>query len=370
MLLSELAEVELVEVDAEKIEAEIIGEYRKITGRIPAQSDPVRLFLKFITNYVVHLKAEINEAGKQNLLKYATGNNLDNLGVFWACERIGATSAQTTMRVKLSSARETATVIKAGTRITNGEVEFATDEELIIPAGESESTVMASCTQLGTIGNDYAIGELNEVVNPIAFVSEIYNISKTNGGSEEEEDEAYRERVHLSPEKLSIAGPSRAYAEMAKSLNSDITDAAVDSPSPGIVRVMPMLKGAKSPSSELLNKIEEYLSADERRPLTDKVEVVSPTIKEKALKISYWLTKDADMENIEEALNNAIDEYKEWQSAKLGRDINPNKLTQKLMNVSGIKRIEIESPKYEELTYNEVCRIEGIEAKLGGVEDD
>lgn len=94
-----------------------------------------------------------------NLLKYAKDDYLDNLAAFWDVQRIPAKPAQTTLRVELSTVREQATVIPAGTRVSpQKNLFFATDEELIIPAGETSATVVASCTDVGIIGNDYAIG--------------------------------------------------------------------------------------------------------------------------------------------------------------------------------------------------------------------
>ena len=44
---------------------------------------------------------KINETGKQNLLRYATGDNLDHLGALVGVERIPAKAAVTTMRIRL-----------------------------------------------------------------------------------------------------------------------------------------------------------------------------------------------------------------------------------------------------------------------------
>lgn len=67
---------------------------------------------------IVLLLNKINEAGKQNLLRYANGNNLDHLGALVGVERIPATAAVTTMQVTLSAEMGNSTVIPAGTRFT------------------------------------------------------------------------------------------------------------------------------------------------------------------------------------------------------------------------------------------------------------
>ena len=45
----------------------------------------------------------------------------------------------------------------------------------------------------------------------------------------------------------------------------------------------------------------------------------------------------------------AVARYKAWQSEKLGRDINPSKLTEMVME-TGVKRVEIRQPAYTVLS--------------------
>ena len=47
-------------------------------------------------------------------------------------------------------------------------------------------------------------------------------------------------------------------------------------------------------------------------------------------------------------LYTAVQEYINWQCAKLGRDINPSKLISLLMQ-TGVKRVEVTSPSYQAL---------------------
>ena len=122
--LKSLPDIVFADADASKVESYILSEYEKITGRSLAKGDPVRLFLLTITAVIVLLLNKINETGKQNLLRYATGNNLDHLGALVGVERIPATAAVTTMQLTLSAALGTATIIPGGTRFTAGDNVF------------------------------------------------------------------------------------------------------------------------------------------------------------------------------------------------------------------------------------------------------
>ena len=47
----------------------------------------------------------------------------------------------------------------------------------------------------GKVGNGYAIGTINKILDPLAFVSTVENIDVTGGGSDVESDEQLRERI-------------------------------------------------------------------------------------------------------------------------------------------------------------------------------
>lgn len=128
MKLSDLPDIEFVSADEQEILSDIIKLYTEITGRTLAQGDPVRLFLCVIAAIILMLCNKINYTGKQNLLRYSAGANLDHLGILVGAERIGAKASVTTIKITLSEVRSVATNIPAGTRATAGDnVFFAID---------------------------------------------------------------------------------------------------------------------------------------------------------------------------------------------------------------------------------------------------
>ncbi|MBQ7478090.1 MAG: baseplate J/gp47 family protein, partial [Selenomonadaceae bacterium] len=167
MKLADLADVEFVNADKDAIVAALMADYKEIVKRSPAKGDPVRLFLLVVAESIVRMRNAINYTGKQNLLKYAEGDHLDHLGSFLDTPRLEAVEAVTTIKVTLSSARERNTEIPAGTRVSNGDrLYFALSEEGVIPAGQTEILLPASCMETGEIGNDYMAGEISTIVDP------------------------------------------------------------------------------------------------------------------------------------------------------------------------------------------------------------
>lgn len=369
MKLVDIPDIDFVDVDAQEIENAVFDSYQNITGRTLAQGDPVRLFLLFQADVIIRLLNRINVTGKQNLLKYAEGDNLDVLAANAWTTRIPASAAQTTLKATLSAVREKETIIPAGTRVSSQDnVVFATDTVLVIKAGEQTGTVAATCTETGTVGNGFRVGEICNIVDPVAYVDTIANTTATEGGSDVETDDSLRERVWEAPETLSVAGPRGAYEARTKAANSSIIDVYVDSPSAGVVRVVPLLTDGAVPGEELLKEVQEELSADSVRPLTDNVQTVAPSVVSYDITATYYIDTDADATTVQAAAAAAVSDFAAWQRARLGRDINPSRLVQAMMGVSGVKRVEVTSPAFTVVENTQVAHEGSVSVVMAGSE--
>ena len=185
-----------------------------------------------------------------------------------------------------------------------------------------------------------------------------------------EDDDAYRNRIRLRPRAFSVAGPHGAYQYYTLTSHQDIKDSYIYTPSatPGIVKIIPLLKNGELPSQEILEKIKEKL-ADDVRPLTDKIEIEKPKIQSYNIDIKYWTKKGDNPILVKKEVEAAFSEYIYWQKEKLGRDINPNKLTQ-LLILAGAKRVEITSPIFQKIEKDTVAKELTKSIKYIGEEDE
>lgn len=329
------------ETDSEKLRSSIFATYESITGRALAQGDPVRLFVEFVSAVVIQMASNQNATEQQNWLSYAQGQYLDKMGEFLQVYRLPESAAKTTIRFKLAEALKSAYLIPVGFEVTNGVVTFATDEDLQLAPGEIEGEVMATCTVTGAIGNGYLPDQIQTIVSPMAYLESATNTTETIGGADAESDAELAERIRTAPNTFSVAGPEKAYIAHTKSVSSAIIDVSATSPEPGIVEIYPLLEGGEMPSETILQQIDEYLNAKDRRPLTDFVQVKAPSVKEYSINLDYWIfEEDANKaETIKKAVEQAVEEYRLWQQTKIGRDILPAKLIQKVM-MAGAARID------------------------------
>lgn len=362
----------------DEIMAGMIGDYqekyREITGREArlAAADPYRLILYACAMQIYQAMQYADYAGKMSFLAYARGDYLDNLAALRGVRRMESAAASTLLQFSMEEAVGAAVPIPAGCRVTNGNgVFFATDGYAEIPAGETSVTVPATCTAAGLSGNGFAAGRLNVLVNTLPYITAVTNLVETYGGADREGDDSLKERVYAFPNSYSTAGPVGAYEYYAKSASPDISDVMVRSEAPGEVDVYFICEGGVIPGDALLQRVKECLDDRGIRPLTDKVTVRAPTVMEYEVRLAYYIpsSRKAAAAAIQADVDAAVSLYNAWQTERIGRDINPSYLIQKVME-AGAKRVDVESPVFTVLDESTVAKTGSVAVNYGGVEDD
>lgn len=348
--------------------------YKELTGKevslAPANRDRLIMYACAIQIYQSMQYAD--NAGKMGTLKYSREEFLENLGALRGVDRIEATAAVTTLQFSLAAPIATVVAIPEGTRVTNGNgVHFATDEYVEIAAGETSVTVPATCTQTGTIGKGFAAGEFTTLVNTLPYIAAVTNIDMTSGGADTEDDDSLKDRIYNAPASYSTAGSAGAYEYHTKSADPTIGDVVVQSTTPGNVEVYFTCEGGALPNEALIEKVTEKLTDNNIRPLTDHVTVQAPATQEYNVAFTYYISssKKSSVTTIQNAINTAVSVYNTWQTEKIGRDINPDYLLQKIME-AGAKRAVITSPSFMVLNGNTIAKLGTVTATYGGVEDD
>lgn len=375
-----LPEINFVTTDKDAVEKEIFALYTSVTGRTLTPADPIRLFLLVITNIVILLLNRINDTGKQNLLAYARGDNLDHIGIALGVERLQAIGAVTTMKLTASMARPEGIAIPKGTRFTSGDgAFFALTEPYYLSATQTTISVKAVCTEASAKGNGYPVGSITTLVDPIPYIASVTNITISEGGADTETDDAFRERIREAPESFSCAGAEGAYEFFTKKASALISSVKVVSPKPGDVVVYPGLVSGEIAKEEILKLVETALTDKKVRPLTDNVSVKAPVAKNYSINLQYYIDSDNAYyaDTIKTRVDEAVIDYVKWQSAKVGRDIIPSELIRRVME-AGAKRVTVTSPTFtvikdgrKEDGYEvELAQCTGKTITYGGVEHE
>ncbi len=348
-------------------------EYKKITGKeiSLALADPERLKLYTCAVYLYQAFHCIDKAGKMGLLKYSSGDFLENLGAILKVERNQAKKALTTLKFTLSEKQNEIIPIPKGTRVKVKNLYFETTKLAEIKAGEMEIEIPAICQTSGIEGNGYLPGQIKTLVDPIAYVQTVENTTESQGGTDTENDDEYAERIYLAPSSFATAGSESAYTYHVKTYSQAIKDCYIVSEAPGEVDIYIILENGEIPDETFIEGLQEYLSNHQIRPLTDHVVVKVPQIISYHIELTYYIdAKNKEMvETIKKNIDQEIQNYIAWQKEKIGRDINPSYFMYRLMS-AGIKWADIKAPNFQELSGATLAIANNITVVYGGLQND
>lgn len=351
------------------------SKYEEITGKkMPLYpGNPKRMELDAISGQIYQAYQYGAYLFKQNFLKYMTMPVLKNWGGNIGYAESNLKAATCTVEFKIDDAMERNVVIPKGTRVTAGDdVYFATDEECIIYPGELSVKCLTTCTEEGIVGNDYAVGQINGIADPVAYVSEVANVDISAGGQDEYDIETLREKTYLFPSTYSTAGPIDAYEYFVKKYSTDIISTSIlTNNETSTVMIYILLSEGKIPDKDYCDKVLKYIEETKNFPDTDKVEVLQPKAVEYRIKGKYYVsTSKRDTKNIiDQAMQEAVKKFCEETHSHLGQDINPDMLVEYTRR-AGAKRIILEEPVYQKLDATQVAICAGIDFESAGLEDD
>lgn len=366
---------DFINTDSAQTYTAIIGSLMDHCNEALYPGDERRIFGEALVAVLVGVYALFNDRAKQRILQYARGAVLDALGERLDVHRLDASMATTTLRFTASAAQSENIIIPEGTRATtDGSVYFKTSEAAVLQAGELYVDVPGVCISGGAAHNGYSAGTIATLVDLIPYISGVKNITASFGGDDgepytEDGDNKFRERIRLAPAKLSTAGSESAYRYHVLSADPDIIDVGMECPEedPNTVKLYPLMRGGNVPDEETLQKVLDATSGDKVRPMTDHVFVIAPEQVEYAVEIKYYCSKDDEAALIQaiEGEGGAIDQYNEWQTAALDRDIDPDQLRSFIFaakaesGATGTVRMDVVQPVFTEIGRSQVARFSG-----------
>ena len=379
-----------VSTDADEVDADVAAIYTDVTGKARARGVDL-MFCQILSRLVLYCAANTNFAANQNLASRASGANLDALGqIYYEQSRPAATYAGVMIKFTLSEAQGSAVIVPAGTRVTDmdNSIFFATDEDLTIAAGDTDGSIHATCTEIGTPGNGYAIGDLCVCVDTFPYYDSCENTDVSGGGGDVPDDDEFYALLVASQDAYSAGGAEGSYIYFAEKAVPTLADVVVNSPNDGEVRIYCLLDTGVKAGAEEKALVLAACDAKEHRPLTDKVIVSDPGEVSYTINLTYYVPAGAtaSVAQVQSAVTNAVNEYVAWQSGKLGRDIVPDELISRIIG-AGAKRFVITTPVYTvlqdgtiptnydpdtdlPLTVPQIAKCTSITLTYGGIENE
>ena len=158
-----------------------------------------------------------------------------------------------------------------------------------------------------------------------------------------ESDGRLRQRIQLSLEGFTTAGPKNSYLFHTLTASTAVKDADISSPKPGTVQVTVLSnKNNGQADSALLETVKTALNAEDVRPLTDTVTVQSATIVNYSINATLTLYPSTAEAAILQQVNAAANAFAA-EKHKLGYDITLSGIYAAL-HQQGVQNVKLTAP--------------------------
>lgn len=178
-----------------------------------------------------------------------------------------------------------------------------------------------------------------------------------------------RLRAQRAFEGLSVAGPRGAYVFHALSADGRVADASAISPSPAVAIVTVLAQaGNGTADQDLLDTVEAALSAEDVRPVGDRLTVQSAEIIDYVIDATLYLYPGPEQEPILAAAQARAASYATEQR-RLGRDIRLSAVFAAL-HVEGVQRVELTAPSADLVLGDaQASNCTGVTLRNGGTDE-
>ncbi len=325
---------------AEAIYDEMADQFAQETGMELAGAGEMAVRLRALAAQVYGLYLESAWTRKQCFPQTATGEDLDRHAFLRGVTRLPASRAAGTLRFSVQTAGTADLPIPQGTVcLTAGLVAFATTQEGVLAAGQTQVDLPAQAVEPGPGGNVPAGTVQTMSVAPVGIAA-CTNPSPFTGGRAAEGDEALRARVLDTYRQLPNGTNKAYYAQQALGVEG-VTAVTVLPKARGLGTVDVVVTGPNGlPGEDLVDQVQAVLEA--QREIAVDLQVRAPTAVTVNLVLSVQpqagLLPGPVLARVEEALETWFD------GTMLGQDVLLAKIGQRLFQVEGVANYAIEGP--------------------------
>ncbi len=324
----------------EEIYAQMLSCVRERTGMEVAEGCDLAARLYAVAAQVYGLYIQADWVGRQCFPQTAQGEYLDHHAFLRGVSRKAATHAQGMIRFFVTAPSDTDRSIPAGTVcMTAGLIRFETTQEGILPAGGMEVDIPAQAVEAGSGGNVAAGSIVSMAVAPVG-VAGCGNAQAFTGGGDAEEDEALRERVLSTFQRLPNGANAAFYQQGA--LSFDQVAAAAVLPrarGQGTVDVV-VATLAGTPGEELLDQLTEYFQS--RREIAVDVAVRGPELVNVPVTVRVAAAQGQDLETVKARVSQALQDW--FTGKRLGEPVLRARLGSVIFACEGVANYQLTTP--------------------------
>lgn len=278
---------------------------------------------------------------RQAFVQSATGEYLDMHGAIRDCKRKRACYASGYLTFYLEEPAQEEIIIARGTVCSvlhKPYLQYATAAQVVIPTGETAVTVEAIAVECGEIYNVPA-NAISVMVNAPVGVYGVYNREEFSGGSDEESDLSFRNRIannySIIPNGVNASSLENAVMKLISVRDCYIPPAE----NPGEMKVIVRINDTmiKSPlEMQILSRIGVTEILGVNTVIEDAVQ------KDFSLSVSCNLADGFDSEKIIDQIKTVVKNY--CSSLRISRQLNLSDVSKQLNGIEGISGVSVSSP--------------------------
>ena len=322
------------------IYGELLSAFEERAGFQPEEGCDLAVRLWAAAAELQALEAQADWVLDQSFPQTAQGVYLDRHGTMRGLKRLPATRSAGSLRCSVETAPAMDLAIQAGTVcMTADEIRVQTTADTVIPAGQLYADAPAEAVEPGAGGN-VAPGAVRFLTACPVAVTAVTNPGAFTGGSDEEDDQAFRARILESYQRLPNGANTAWYETTAMSYPGVTAAKAVGrAEGPGTVNVYVTGENGR-PSEELLAGLTAEFQ--EKREIAVTVKVLAPTTQTVDVSVAVAPKDGADKAAVLEAAERAIAGF--FGGRLLGRPVLLAELGDKLYHLEGVKNYRFTAP--------------------------
>jgi phage-related baseplate assembly protein len=293
----------------------------------------------------------VEQTNACNLIQYATGDALDDIGARKGVYRDDAEFSTGSVVFKLANPLTSPLEILEGTElITADTIIFLTNEDVTIETGATEVVCEVICEEAGSIGN-IKPGSLNEILTELPYDLTVINPNDFTNGLDEEDDDAFKDRIIDSSLNYPV-GTSMWFEKVAETLVKSALYYKIDGRQ-GLLVYKPtedvkstdLIKLFNQKENQVVNLDLTFQEATKKTVIKDEMSI--------AIAVSMIYSFESVANEIRERIKTYVD------NLSLGEVFNPNCIQFLCESVDGVLGVILNG--YEEiiLTNEEYAAIDG-----------
>ncbi len=340
----------------EIILAQLMGNFERKAGCVVDDASDMAIKLKVIAGELSALYDRLDFYENQIYPNTAEGEYLKRHGDARGIHRKTASKSTGAVEFICKTPAEHDILIPIGTLLTSSKsngVMFQTTNELTIKQGATKGGTFIESVDCGS-HTSIAPNFIDILVTPIAGITSIRNPDKIGGGSDEESDQLYRQRIIESYSKISNGANLNYYEQFAKSKGDIWYAKAIFTPGVSNQIQLYVENYTRSISDSTISALQSEI--EKVRELGIKVIVSRPVKKRIDVKLNVKVDNLADENSYYIQITELVNE--QVQNFNIGQRFSPAIITSNILKIDGVNDVEIITPTSPiNLQPNEICQL-------------